>query len=440
MKKNIKTILAATIVAGLSLTHSLAASADDVVERSFNPYKFEQPAENQLTPGLVITAANVDALAKDFLDDGMYKMVKDGWVELTIGETTPIPLSSKYQDATQKNYKGVSLGEEVGQINGYVSGRPFPQEPDLNDPRAGEKLAWNFRYGLFFGDSGRIAPFYWKYRDMESGKVERTMKMEFRAYNWQHRTLEAPLGNVENNPSDIFRTIYMRVDEPYDVKNTQLLIHRYEDDLKRDNAWLYLGFQRRVRRLASGQVTDSFLGSDLMIEDFEGYNGRISDMKWSYKGVKWVLLPIYNHNDQELGEEFATDDGYKYVTFGGKGGCYPNTSWQVRKTYEIEAVPTDPNHPVGKREIYMDSETGALLRINVHDRSDKLWKMWFITQNHFDSHLPRHKDIGVPVYDGFGMMDVQAMHCTTAQMRSEIHPGTFDTKSFTPQYLRVTGR
>jgi len=232
----------------------------------------------------------------------------------------------------------------------------------------------------------------------------------------------------------------MRVDEPYDVKNTQLLIHRYEDDLKRDNAWLYLGFQRRVRRLASGQVTDSFLGSDLMIEDFEGYNGRISDMKWSYKGVKWVLLPIYNHNDQELGEEFATDDGYKYVTFGGKGGCYPNTSWQVRKTYEIEAVPSDPNHPVGKREIYMDSETGALLRINVHDRSDKLWKMWFITQNHFDSHLPRHKDIGVPVYDGFGMMDVQAMHCTTAQMRSEIHPGTFDTKSFTPQYLRVTGR
>ena len=51
---------------------------------------------------------------------------------------------------------------------------------------------------------------------------------------------------------------------------------------------LYLGFQRRVRRLAQGQVTDSFLGSDLMIEDFEGYNGRVSDMKWTYKGTKNV--------------------------------------------------------------------------------------------------------------------------------------------------------
>ncbi len=40
-----------------------------------------------------------------------------------------------------------------------------------------------------------------------------------------------------------------------------------------------------------------------MIEDFEGYNGRISDMNWTYKGTKNVLLPFYNHNDLEL----ATD-------------------------------------------------------------------------------------------------------------------------------------
>ena len=33
--------------------------------------------------------------------------------------------------------------------------------------------------------------------------------------------------------------------------------------------------RRRVRRLAVGQITDAFLGTDAMIEDFEGYNGRI---------------------------------------------------------------------------------------------------------------------------------------------------------------------
>jgi hypothetical protein len=70
------------------------------------------------------------------------------------------------------------------------------------------------------------------------------------------------------------------------IGNTQLLIQRAEDDLKLDNSWMYLGFQRRVRRLATGQTTDAFLGSDVMIEDFEGYNGRVSDMKWTFKGSR----------------------------------------------------------------------------------------------------------------------------------------------------------
>ncbi len=94
----------------------------------------------------------------------------------------------------------------------------------------------------------------------------------------------------------------MQVLEPFDVKNTQLLIQRFENDLKRDNAYLYLGFQRRVRRLSSGQVTDAFLGSDVMIEDFEGYNGKVTDYTWEYGGTRNLLLPFYYHNDMELAD------------------------------------------------------------------------------------------------------------------------------------------
>ena len=301
-------------------------------------------------------------------------------------------------------------------------------------------MAWNYRFTPHFGDSGSIYPFYWKYRNMNSGKVEKTLKMEFNAYNWKHRTLEPPIPEVEKNPGDLFRTIYLRVDEPFDIKNTQLLIHRYEDDLKRDNAWLYLGFQRRVRRLASGQVTDAFLGSDLMIEDFEGYNGRISDMDWNFKGVRWMLVPFYEHNAMELGDEFKSDDGFQYITFGGKGGCFPNITWQVRKQYLVEAVPVDPSHPIGRRDIFLDAQTFAFSRINIYDRGGKLWKMWFIGQGPDYAHIPENKDRGVPVYDGFGMMDIQAMHCTTGHFRTEIHPERVDTKRFTPQYLRAVGK
>ena len=435
-----KRVLTACLMTGLALAGWTEAATEEDVEKSFYPYKFETPEAGELQPGVVVTAANVDAVAKDFLDEGMYQMVKDGWVELTVGKLTPIHLHPNYVDATRANINTATLGEKVGVLNGYVAGRPFIEEPSLDDPRAGEKMAWNYRFTPHFGDSGSIYPFYWKYRNMNTGKVEKTLKMEFNAYNWKHRTLVPPISEVEKNPGDLFRTIYLRVDEPFDVKNTQLLIHRYEDDLKRDNAWLYLGFQRRVRRLASGQVTDAFLGSDLMIEDFEGYNGRISDMEWNFKGVRWMLVPFYEHNEMQLGDEFKSDDGFQYVTFGGKGGCFPNITWQVRKQYLVEAVPVDPSHPVGRRDIFLDAQTFAFSRINIYDRGGELWKMWFIGQGPDYAHIPENKDRGVPVYDGFGMMDIQAMHCTTGHFRTEIHPERVDTKRFTPQYLRAVGK
>ncbi|HEY5789583.1 MAG TPA: DUF1329 domain-containing protein, partial [Gammaproteobacteria bacterium] len=211
-------------------------------------------------------------------------------------------------------------------------------------------------------------------------------------------------------------------------------------DLKRDNAWLYLGFQRRVRRLATGQITDSFLGSDLMIEDFEGYNGRISDMQWEYKGTRNILLPFYDHNAMKLSDEHPDADGYRYIDFGGKGGCFPEVTWQLRKTYVMEATPVDPNHPISKRVIYQDAQLGSLPRIVIYDRAGKIWKTWFINHTGSDQHLDSNKGKNVSIYDGFGMIDLQAQHCTTGQFRTQIDPPENDTKSFTPQYLRTRGQ
>ena len=437
MKKNLTTLLLAAALLG-STGMAQAMSPEDV-DNSFFPYRDGAPDLGAFKPGDVINQGNVEQ-AKGILDEGMYYMIKQGWTEVPLDSTTSFRLNDAYVQATRDNADKVSLGEQTGVLNGYVAGRPFPKEPDVVDPRAGEKLAWNYRYSVHFGDSGMISPFYWKYRDMKSGKVERQLKFEFRALNWKHRTTTEPIPEITPNPSQLFRTIYMGVHEPFDVKNTQLLIHRFEDDLKRDNAWLYLGFQRRVRRLASGQITDSFLGSDLMIEDFEGYNGRISDMKWSFKGARNILLPFYDHNAMELTDEFKEEDGYQYIDYHGQGGCFPKITWQLRKVYEIEVVPVDPNHPVGKRVMYMDAQTATLPRIVIYDRAGKMWKTWFINETHSDNHLPANKGKDISVYDGFSMMDLQAMHCTTGQFRTELDPEVNLPRTFTPQYLRAKGR
>lgn len=432
-RKYLARALAAAFLVGAAGAQA-ATEAD--IESTFFPYKKGVPSFPGLTPGMTINKANVDQF-KDILAAGTYKTIKEGWQDIKITATSSFDLSPAYVEATRKNLNKTKLGVKLGDLDGYVAGRPFPEEPDLKDPRAGEKLAWNYKYGVNWGDNASIDPFYWKYRNMTTGQIERTLKFEFHFLNLKHRVKDEPVPEVPGNSANLFRAIYVKVHEPQDLKNTQLLIQRYDDDQKLDDAYLYLGFQRRVRRLATGQVTDSFLGSDLMIEDFEGYNGRVSDMKWTFKGTKNVLLPMWNHNELKLTDEFKEADGYKYVNFGGQGGCFYDGQYQLRKVYILEAVPVDPNHPVSKRVFYMDSQLQNLNgAIETYDRKGELWKVWSVGKSHADHHLPLNKGSGIGIDDAYSMVDVQAKHCTTGQFKGQVDYKQNPPRLFQVQNLR----
>ena len=427
MKKIVTAALTATLLAG-------TAQASDVVEKSFFPYKAGFPSHAFVKPGVVINAANVDQ-AKDVLDPATYETIKNGWTEIKVGATDQLAVLPAYVEATEKNHAGVKLGDSVGKISGFVAGRPFPEEPDVNDPHAGEKLAWNYKYSVNWGDSGGLRSSYWTYRNMADGKVERVLKISFSFLNFMHRVSTPPLPNLDPNPSEMYRATYVKVSEPQDVADTQLLIHRYEDDTKLDSTWLYLGFQRRVRKLSSAQITDSFLGSDIMIEDFEGYNGRVSDMKWVFKGTHTMLMPYFNHNDMVLDSEHAEPD-YKYIAFGGKGNCFPNITWQLRKVYEVDVVPVDANHPISKRTMFFDAQSLYANRTISYDRAGKLWKTFTIVKTLPDFHLPVNKGSGLAIDDGFSMVDLQAGHCTTGAFRGEVNPALSPAARFSVDAMR----
>lgn len=426
--------LAFALALALSAGFATAASEADV-EASFDPYKAGFPSFAGLSAGTVINKANADQF-KDVLDAGMLMMIKNGWTEIKVGPTTQFRLNQFYIDATKKGLNKAKLGAKNGELSGYEAGRPFPEEPRLDDPRAGEKIAWNYKYGINWGDNAAIDPFYWRYRNMATGQVERTIKFDFHFLNFKHRVQHAPVPEVTPNPSELFRGIYVRVQEPQDLKNTQLLIQRYEDDLKFDDAYLYLGFQRRVRRLATGQQTDSFLGSDLMIEDFEGYNGRISDMKWTFKGTRNILMPYYNHNELQLTDEFKEADGYKFVDYGGQGGCFPNITWQLRKVFVLEAEPVNPAHPVSKRVFHIDAQVYNINRTLIYDRKGELWKSFTIGKSHPDHHQPINKGSGIAIDDSGSMIDVQSKHCTTLQFKGQVDPKQNPPSLFQVQNLR----
>lgn len=410
------------------------ARADDVVQKSFFPYANGVPAHRFVKPGITINASNVDQ-AKDVIDEALYDIVKNGWYDLKVVQTESFELSPSYIAATEKNYKNVQLGGSLGQISGFVAGRPFPQEPAASDPRAGERIAWNFKYGINWGDTAAISPFYWTLKNMKDGSVERTLKVSMHFLNFMHRTKLDPMPDITPNPSGRYRAIYMRVLEPEDIANTQLLINRFEDDSKRDEAFLYLGFQRRVRKLSTGQVTDSFLGTDLMIEDIEAYNGRVSDMNWKFIGTKYTLMPYYHHNEMPLSADHAESD-YKYVNFIGKGACFPDITWQLRKVYVVEATPVDPSHPISKRIFNFDAQTMFSNRTLSFDRSGKLWKTFTVGKTNPRYQLPVNADSGIGVDDSFSMVDLQAQHCTTGQFKGQVDAKLSPTEMFTVDHMR----
>ncbi|UCG73953.1 MAG: DUF1329 domain-containing protein [Chromatiales bacterium] len=437
MRQRLTTLIAFT---GLLAVGAHAQVPEEVIQQSFFPYEDGMPGAEGYEPGVVINKDNVDQY-EGIIDEFLYRYVKNGWTELRTKPNFSLPLHPNYVQATRDHAGSVSLSPE-GALLDHVAGRPFPQAPSLDDPEAGLKQIWNYQRGFNAGDSETIKPFYWTFRDGKTGKTERQIRFHWRFLNWKHRTVFDPKPDIEPNPGGIFRSIYGTVLEPFDLANTQLLIQRYEDDLQRDDAWLYLGFQRRVRRLASGQITDAFLGTDAMIEDFEGYNGRVSDYEWTYIGTRNVLMPFIESRDEAtLDTEPERDpDGFRFIAMGGQGNCFPQSPWRLRTTHVVEGRPKDPSHPLSKRVLFFDSQTGTAPIIHVYDKKGDPWKWFPICKTRPEAHLPINHDSGVPIEDCAVFWDEQADHCTTLQFKVMINKEDTKPLLFNVQNMRKTGR
>lgn len=391
----------------------------------------------QIAVDTIIDANNI-AQHAHLLDETLVQLISEGAFELEVTATESFAPHPGYQAGTELNAGSVSLGPGAGDLLGYQSGRPFAAPPSADDPRAGDKIAWNMRHA-YLGDSSEIAPFFWQYRNMRNGKLERELSFAAKGLKFKHRVLMDPIPDLPNNPAEIFNGLYLQVLSPPDLRNTQLLIHRLEDDTKQEQGWLYLGTQRRVRRLPTGQNTDAFLGSDIMIEDFLGYNGRIMDMTWRYVETKKVLLPFYRHNDLQLSDRSHVD-GYHFIDFGGKGDCFPKIKWQFREAHVLEASPTWSQHPLSKRLYYVDTETYFPAYGRLYDRGGKLWKFAIAGYSHPDHHIPENAGSHVPIIDTVSMIDLQAQHCTTLQFHTVVNSVGPKASQFSVQELRKIGK
>jgi hypothetical protein len=444
MRQTIRGCLLATVTGWgvLALAQTVSAGVTDAdIDNSFFPYKAGFPAVAGVKPGTTLDKSNVDA-AQAALPPTLYRVIKAGEYSIDVQAAIDFAAHPKFIEATKLNAPKVKIGPD-GKLVDFDNGRPFPQEPSASDPQAGAKLAWNFQYGRVWGDLGCFEPWYWDFKNYQTGKTERTIVWDkICMTRIGHRGVDAPTPEMKPNPGGLYRAIYGRISDPVDIKGTQLLIHKFLDDGKQSDGWLYLGFQRRVRRLVTSQTTDAFLGSDIMLEDFEGFNGRISDFNWTFKETKPMLLPWYDRSAaKNLGSQYtykeADGSEYKYTAWTGQGGCYPDAPWQLRKAYVVEQTPKDPSHPLSRRVFYIDAQTNEIGVVEIYDRKGELWKLFIIGWPHNDKGVHSiNQGKGADLGDTAVVVDLQAKHCTTVSFRGRIDPSLADPSLFTIQNMR----
>ena len=174
-----------------------------------------------------------------------------------------------------------------------------------------------------------------------------------------------------------------------------------------------------------------------MIEDFLGFNGRIMDMDWTYLGIQWMLMSLYKHNDiypsENNGESFTP------VAYTGQGKCFPDVTWQLRQVHLLDAVPRDPNHPLSRRRFFIDAQGFGPPLIKIYDRAKRLWKLGIIGVSG-SRHYPDSTDWHGGIVTTVAMIDLQAKHCTTMQLRPSIPEEPLSPNQFSVQQLRSKGR
>jgi hypothetical protein len=357
-----------------------------VIQQMFYPYANGKPSVEGLAPGTTVSKDSWEP-AKDYLPPEILDRIKAGEFAFTVQETTDLPVSEAYIEATKQYAEQVKIGAD-GELEGYVTGLPFPVL-DPADPQAGLKAAWNLRH-RDFGDTVQA----WNtFRILtESGSAEREIENYYVIAYGMHRP-PTDGGNPNKWEKDgILYKEFFHILTPFDLKNTISLKHRYVRDQANDDNWAYTPASRKVRKVIV-KHEDAQYDSGYLNEDGFGFWGYVRSYTWKFLGSRRLLAPI----------------GIKAVsaTYGGRGGWYPVDPWELREMLVLEGTPKANDHPHSKRVLYIDQQTFAPVYTLLYDPQGKHQKTLFELYGS-PKYNPGNEQVRVPLWAGETMIDHQS--------------------------------
>lgn len=383
-------------------------------------------------PGAVIASDNFEQYAHLF-DPDFGKFVAEGFADIVVGTPLSFPPHPAYVSATRRYRGQARLAANPGELENFVQGRPFPGPPEVSDPRAGDKLAWNMRYA-WMGDSGVIPEMHWQLRDWRSESIEVEMLFQARSMRFMFRHVQDPVPYVKKNPQDAWAAFRLTAIEAGSYDDTQALVFANRDESRELNGWVYIPQLGRTQSLASFSNEESMFGSDILPTDFLLYAGRLVDLEWRYAGSTFMLLPMYRHDQITPADTKARKHDYWHVDFGGRAGCFPSIHWQLRPVVILEGTAVDPSAPAARRVFFLDAQTYLPALWKIYRDDGALWKFVINGYAHPNSHVAHNNESGAPVPTAFSTIDTRTNRCTTLQLftlvnTDDVEPGDFDTAS-----------
>ena len=364
-------------------------------------------------PGTVINAENAEQY-QSYLGPSLRWILARGY-EMRVAAPRSIQHPPAFREATRRYAGGVTLAPERTHVVNHVAGLPFPVI-DMNDPDVATKLMFNFNSAIGHDDSD-IRNF-----DCDTGSLghdgrpvatEKHFLIDhIRRLYFVERTEVEPIPEMPNRDRVRFKEAMYPLMEPFDLKGVGFTMNRYLDHTRQDDTWLYVPQLRRVRRLSSAQRSDALFGQDTDQDSYEGYQGNIAWMDWTFLGETKILATMHAEHLpvrwQAASADYMHDD-----------------SWEPRDVWVVAGRSKLPQYAYSRRVIYLDKEIYRIPYTELYDRAGELWKVWI--NNYRFAKYPRagatyKSDWEVAYRPSITMVDMQLEHATFCALPSASFP------------------
>ncbi|MBI5603784.1 MAG: DUF1329 domain-containing protein, partial [Deltaproteobacteria bacterium] len=285
------------------------------------------------------------------------------FTEIEIVPTRQYYHSLPVAEATKK-YMGTVREDKNGYIinESYVAGFPFPRPSGAHQAQQ-IIYNWDKSYNL-------DGEFYWEHVFGYTGDLRNDYEGMATAYTMraQGRIKWAPLGWLDSRAREQGETRasqYMS-QAPRDLFGNIISMTSYIDPTKDDLFLMYINSIRRIRKLTASDTQDPAVGQDIIYEDWQGFNQKLSPKRYPYKyeliGEGEFLVPI-------------TTDGAPYMS-SKEGFILKNLQFERRPCWVVQLTQLDKNYVYGKRIFYVDKEILYPHHIESYDQKGRLYRTY----------------------------------------------------------------